>query len=42
MAVQLAEMEYEKYNAERIKADDLKALEELDEELNQLKANNQD
>lgn len=42
MAVQLAEMEYEKYNAERIKADDLKALEELDKELNQLKANNQD
>jgi hypothetical protein len=42
MALKLAEMEYEKYNAERIKADDLKALEELDEEIKQLKANNQD
>lgn len=38
MALQLAEMEYEKYNAERIKVDDLKALEELDNELKQLKS----
>jgi hypothetical protein len=41
MALQLAETEYDKYNAERIKADDLKALEELDKEINQLKSNNQ-
>ena len=41
MALQLAETEYDKYNAERIKADDLKALEELDKEINQLKLNNQ-
>ena len=34
MALQLAETEYDKYNAERIKADDLKALEELDKEIN--------
>ena len=39
MALQLAEMEYEKYNAERIRIDDLKALEELDNELKQLKRN---
>ncbi len=38
MALQLAEMEYEKYNAERIRIDDLKALEELDNELKQLKS----
>jgi hypothetical protein len=37
IALQLAEMEYEKYNAERIKVDDLKALEELNNELTQLK-----
>lgn len=41
MALQLAETEYDKYNAERIKADDLKALEELDKKINQLKLNNQ-
>ena len=41
MALQLAKTEYDKYNAERIKADDLKALEELDKEINQLKSNNQ-
>ena len=41
MALQLAETEYDKYNAERIKADDLKALEELDKEINQLKSNKQ-
>ena len=34
MALQLAETEYDKYNAERIKAGDLKALEELDKEIN--------
>lgn len=38
MALQLAEMEYEKYNAERIRIDDLKALEELDNELKELKS----
>ena len=38
MALQLAETEYEKYNAERIRIDDLKALEELDNELKQLKS----
>lgn len=37
MALQLAEMEYEKYNAERIKVDDLKALEALEEFDNELK-----
>ncbi len=42
MAIQLAEMEYEKYNTERIKVDDLKALEELDNELTQLKSNKQE
>ena len=36
-ALQLAETEYINYNAERIKADDLKALEELNEEIKQLK-----
>ena len=41
MALQLAETEHDKYNAERIKADDLKALEELDKKINQLKLNNQ-
>lgn len=40
MAMQLAETEYEKYNADRIKAEDLKAWEELEKEINQLKANN--
>ncbi len=42
MALQLAEMEYEKYNAIRIMADDLKALEELDNELFQLSVKNKD
>lgn len=42
MAMKLAETEYEKYNADRIKADDLKALEELEKEINQLKINNKD
>ncbi len=42
MALQLAEMEYDKYNTERIKADDLKALEELDLELIQLRAKNKE
>jgi hypothetical protein len=37
LALQLAETEYEKYNAERIKTEDLKALEELNNELKQLK-----
>ena len=36
MAVQLAETEYEKYNFERIKADDSKALEELDKEMKKI------
>jgi len=42
MALQLAEMEYEKYSAARIMADDLKALEELNNELTQLKSKNQE
>lgn len=37
LALQLAETEYDKYNAERIKTEDLKALEELNNELKQLK-----
>jgi len=37
LALQIAETEYNKYNADRIKADDLKALEELNEELKQIK-----
>lgn len=42
MALQLAETEYEKYNAERIRVDDLKALEELDNELKELKSSKQE
>ena len=36
LALQLAETEYEKFNEERIKAEDLKALEVLNEEIKQL------
>jgi len=36
LALQLAEMEYEKYRVERLKAEDLKALEELNKEIKQL------
>ena len=40
LAIQIAENEYEKYNADRIKAADLKAFEELNKELDQLKGRN--
>jgi hypothetical protein len=36
LALQLAETEYEKFNAKRIKADDTRALEELNKEIKQL------
>lgn len=36
LALQLAETEYEKFNADRIKAGDIKALDELNEEIKQL------
>jgi hypothetical protein len=36
LALQLAETEYEKFNAERIKADDTRALEELNKEIKKL------
>jgi len=36
MAVQLAENEYEKYNVDRIKSDDSKAIEELDNEMKRI------
>jgi hypothetical protein len=36
LALQLAETEYEKFNTERIKADDTRALEELNKEIKQL------
>jgi len=39
LALQLAEMEYEKYRVERLKAEDLKALEELNKEIKQLGKN---
>ncbi len=37
LALQMAETEYEKYNSERIAAEDLKALENLNEEIKKLK-----
>ena len=40
LAIQIAENEYEKYNADRIKAADLKAFEELNKEIDQLKGRN--
>lgn len=40
LAIQIAENEYEKYNADRIKAADLKAFEELNKEHDQLKGRN--
>lgn len=42
LAIQIAENEYEKYNADRIKAADLKAFEELNKEIDQLKGRNID
>ena len=42
LAIQIAENEYEKYNADRINAADLKAFEELNKELDQLKGRNID
>ena len=36
LALQLAETEYEKFNAERIKVDDTRAFEELNKEIKQL------
>jgi hypothetical protein len=36
LALQLAESEYDKFRVERIKAEDLKALEELNKEIKQL------
>ena len=40
LAIQIAENDYEKYNADRIKAADLKAFEELNKEIDQLKGRN--
>lgn len=38
LALQMAETEYEKYNSERIAAEDIKALENLNEEIKKLKS----
>jgi hypothetical protein len=37
LAIEIAETEYEKYNAQRIAAADQKAIEELDNEIKKLK-----
>lgn len=39
LAIQLAEKEYEKFRAERLKSEDLKALDELNKEIKQLGKN---
>jgi len=38
LALQMAETEYDKYNKERLGAEDIKALENLNEEINKLRS----